>query len=204
MNQEYMTGSQLRQYLHISTRKMKFLMDNNLIPHINTGHATHKYLILKKDAQKFKRRMETEVGFLSEYAGKFTSRKEHHPLPILKVTEENCEALKLWLTQTWADLPEALPLKQAADLIGSNSVRLNEKFQKEPEVKTFTIFGKRYCFKDQFIDYVSSPTYLLRRQHTETFRTLITQFKQDLKKHRSEEFFRQSREKRKNLKNGDD
>ena len=197
MNQEYMTGSQLRQYLHISTRKMKFLMDNNLIPHINTGNATHKYLILKKDAQKFKRRMENEVGFLSEYAGKFTSRKEHNPLPILKVTEENCEALKLWLTQTWSDLPEALPLKQAAELIGSNSVRLNEKFQKETDIKTFTMFGKRYCFKDQFIDYISSPAYLLRHQHTDTFRTLIAQFKTHRKKHRSEEFFRQSREKRK-------
>lgn len=176
-------------------------MDNNLISHINTGNATHKYLILKKDAEMFKFRMENEVGFLSEYAGKFTSRKEHHPLPILKVTEENCEALKSWLTQTWSDLPEALTLKQAAELIGSNSVRLNEKVQKETEIKTFTMFGKRYCFKDQFIDYVCSPTYLLRRQHTDTFRTLIAQFKKHHKKHRSEEFFRQSREKRKNSKN---
>ena len=26
---EFMSGSELRQYLHISTRKMKYLMDNN-------------------------------------------------------------------------------------------------------------------------------------------------------------------------------
>lgn len=30
---------QLRQYLHISTRKMKYLMDHNYIPHENTGHT---------------------------------------------------------------------------------------------------------------------------------------------------------------------
>lgn len=41
---EFMSGSELRQYLHISTRKMKYLMDNNYILHetrdtrpINTG-----------------------------------------------------------------------------------------------------------------------------------------------------------------------
>ena len=33
---EFMSGSELRQYLHISTRKMKYLMDNNYIPHENT------------------------------------------------------------------------------------------------------------------------------------------------------------------------
>lgn len=62
----YMSGSELRQYLHISTRKMKYLMDHNYIPHENTGHATHKYRVLKEDAEKFKFRMDNEVGFLAE------------------------------------------------------------------------------------------------------------------------------------------
>ena len=44
---DYMTGSELRQYLHISTRKMKYLMDHNYIPHENTGKTTHKYRILR-------------------------------------------------------------------------------------------------------------------------------------------------------------
>ena len=38
---KYMSGCQLRQYLHISTRKMQYLMDHDYIPHENTGHATH-------------------------------------------------------------------------------------------------------------------------------------------------------------------
>lgn len=57
MKKEYMSGCELRKYLHISTRKMKYLMDNDLIPHENTGHATHKYRVSREDARKFKQRM---------------------------------------------------------------------------------------------------------------------------------------------------
>ena len=50
---EFMSGSELRQYLHVSTRKMKYLMDNNYIPHENTGHTTHKYRVRTEDAVRF-------------------------------------------------------------------------------------------------------------------------------------------------------
>ena len=53
-----LTGSQLRQYLHISTRKLKYLMDHNYIPHEDTGQATYRYRVRWKDAVEFKRRME--------------------------------------------------------------------------------------------------------------------------------------------------
>ena len=42
-----LTGAQFRQYVHISTRKLKYLMDNDIVPHNNTGQATHKYDIKK-------------------------------------------------------------------------------------------------------------------------------------------------------------
>ena len=48
MEKEYLSGSELRQYLHISTRKMKYLMDNDYIPHEDTGQATHKYRVRRE------------------------------------------------------------------------------------------------------------------------------------------------------------
>ena len=71
-----LTGSQLRQYLHISTRKLKYLMDHDYIPHEDTGQATYRYRVRWEDAVEFKRRMEEEPGFLGELAGQFSS---HHP-----------------------------------------------------------------------------------------------------------------------------
>lgn len=81
-----MSGSELRQYLHISTRKMKYLMDNNYIPHENTGHTTHKYRVRTEDAVRFKARMDTEPGFLSEFSGMFSNRTKWHPLPMFEAT----------------------------------------------------------------------------------------------------------------------
>ena len=104
---EFMSGSELRQYLHISTRKMKYLMDNNYIPHENTGHTTHKYRVRTEDAVRFKARMDTEPGFLSELSGMFSNRTKWHPLPMFEATPENCEAFRRWLNSQWAELPEA-------------------------------------------------------------------------------------------------
>ena len=94
---QFMSGSELRQYLHISTRKMKYLMDNNYIPHENTGHSTHKYRVRTEDAVRFKARMDTEPGFLSELSGMFSNRTEWHPLPMFEAAPENCEAFRRWL-----------------------------------------------------------------------------------------------------------
>lgn len=55
-----LSGSQLRQYLHISTRKLKYLMDHNYIPHEDTGQATYRYRVRWEDAVAFKQRMDTD------------------------------------------------------------------------------------------------------------------------------------------------
>lgn len=126
-----MSGSELRQYLHISTRKMKYLMDNNYIPHENTGHTTHKYRVRTEDAVRFKARMDTEVGFLSELNGLFSNRTEWHPLPMFEATPENCEAFRRWLSSQWAELPEALPTQTAAELVGHSRSAFTNGYAKK-------------------------------------------------------------------------
>ena len=119
-----LTGSQLRQYLHISTRKLKYLMDHDYIPHEDTGQATYRYRVRWEDAVEFKRRMEEEPGFLGELAGQFSS---HHPPkprpkpePVFQPTPENCQRFRQWLAQRWANEQDALPIQRAAQLLGRN------------------------------------------------------------------------------------
>ena len=113
-----MTGSELRQYLHISTRKLKYLMDHNYIPHEDTGQSTYKYRVLVKDARTFKRRMKCEPGFLSELSGLFTStRPARSPAPNRARERIDSAEFEKYLLLRWADLPDALPTLQAARLI---------------------------------------------------------------------------------------
>lgn len=172
---KYMSGCKLRQYLYIPTRKMKYLMDHNYIPHENTGHATHKYRVLVEDAEVFKYRMDNEVGFLTELNGMFSNRTEWHPRPIIEVTEENCNAFRLWLEKEWAELPDALPTKMAASLIGYQPQRIYELI-KENVLHGIKIGAVQYIPKSEFISYAASPE-KLAKPTSDAYRELIREFK---------------------------
>lgn len=170
-----MSGSELRQYLHISTRKMKYLMDNNYIPHENTGHTTHKYRVLKEDAEKFKFRMDNEIGFLAELNGMFSNRTEWHPIPLIEVTEENCNAFRQWLEKEWAELPDALPTQTAAELVGHNPQRIH-KLIKENVLHGIKIGAVQYIPKTEFISYMASLE-KLSKPTSDVYRKLMQEFK---------------------------
>ena len=172
---EFMSGSELRQYLHISTRKMKYLMDNNYIPHENTRHTTHKYRVRTEDAVRFKARMDTEPGILSELSGMFSNRTEWHPIPLIEVTEENCNAFRQWLEKEWAELPEALPTQTAAELVGHNPQSIH-KLIKENVLPGVIIGAVQYIPKAEFVSFMASPKKLATTR-TEKYKELIKAFK---------------------------
>ena len=181
-DKEYMSGAQLRQYLHISTRKMKYLMDYNYIPHENTGLTTHKYRVLVEDAVKFKHRMDNEVGFLSEIEGHFSNRIKKPKKPRIIPTEEFCKAFKKWLKALWAELPDALPVQTASKLVGYKPQRIHELIRNK-ELCGVTLGKTEYCIKKEFISYMALP-YKLSNPKTEQYKKLINDFQKYYKKHK--------------------
>ena len=115
---KYLSADELYRYLHISKRKLKYLLENDYIPCIDTGKKTHRFLIRASDAKEFKRRMDTEPGFLSELYGQFNSGVYTPRKRLIEPAPENCAAFQKFLTKQWADYPGALPTKLAAALIG--------------------------------------------------------------------------------------
>ena len=164
---ETMSGSELRQYLHISTRKLKYLMDHDYIPHENTGHATYKYRVLVKDARAFKRRMDTEPDFLSELAGLFNSRAPTEKKRIII----DSEGFQNYLLLLWQALPDALPTQQAARLISVNPQRIHEQIR-AGALHGAMIGGRQYCVKAEIIAYASSPK-RLTQPRGEAYKALI-------------------------------
>ena len=152
MENGYMSGAQLRQYLHISTRKMKYLMDNDYIPHENTGHATHKYIVRTEDAKAFKRRMKYEKGFLSELSGMFSNRKPSKS----KLTAEKERQLRVAIIENKAaTLPDAITVKQAAELL-SVSTETVRGIIKKHKLYTVKIGGIKVVPKREIIK-ICSP-----------------------------------------------
>lgn len=191
MKDGYMSGSELRQYLHISTRKMKYLLDHDYIPHENTGGTTHKYRIRFQDAEEFKRKTETQKEFLVELTGMFTSRKEHHPKPLPVYTDEDREAFRIWLDKQWRDQPDAIPTLTAAELLGIRVQRIYELRDKKI-FRCVHVGNVCYVPKSDVIEYAASYEKL---SHTagEKFLELLDEFR---KKRRREKENERRREKR--------
>lgn len=175
MEKKYMSGCQLRQYLHISTRKMKYLMDNNYIPHENTGHTTHKYKVLIEDAEHFKWRMENEVGFLAELVGMFSNRTEWHPRVLLEPTKQNCKEFMQWLKFEWQELPDAVPTSEVSRLLGCRPQVIHQ-IAREGGFTAIKIGCTQYISKKELIVYAASPE-KVSNPTSETYKTLIKTFK---------------------------
>ncbi len=168
---DYMTGSQLRQYLHISTRKMKYLMDYNYIPHINTGKPTHKYLVKCADARAFQKRLCQDADLQAQLAGHFSSHSKSTPKPAIPIDRDALQEFLLW---RWRAMPEALLIEQAAQMLGANRnsiLRLNHIGQLEIMI----VMGKRYCTKENLIAYLTRPE-VTRRPVIGNYREVLCEF----------------------------
>ena len=166
----YMSGDELYRYLHISKRKMRYLLQSGYIPVIDTGKKTHRYMVKVEDAAAFRQQMERTPDCLFELKGRFNSRKPVAPL--LEPTPENCKAFAEYLTELWADLPDALPTKTAASLVGYSFQRVQE-YVKEGLIVGVTIGNVRYCTKESFIEYIASAERVAMPRRTEKFYALI-------------------------------
>lgn len=153
---EYLSGDQLYRFLHISKRKMKYLLDNGYIPAIDTGKKTYKYKIKRNDAEKFKEKMEKDSNFLIELKGQFSSRTPSpNAASIYVITVDERKEFQAFLTNKWEKYPDALPTKQAASLVGISSKWLNELVRKG--ILKGTCIGRvQYLSKKQFTKHIAA------------------------------------------------
>lgn len=170
----YLSADELYRYLHISKRKLKYLLENDYIPCIDTGKKTHRFLIKVRDAKDFKRRMDTEPRFLSELYGQFNSGIYKPRKKLIEPTPENCRAFQKFLTERWAEYPDALPTRLAAELVGCATQRVGD-WMRKGVISSVSIGGVRYCSKAEFIAYCASPEMLVK-PGASAYRKLLTEF----------------------------
>lgn len=98
-----------------------------------------------------------------------------YPRPLIEVAEEKRDAFRRWLEKECAELPDALPAKIAASLIGCQLQRIYELI-KENVLHGIKIGAVRYIPKTKFISYAASPE-ILSKPTSDTYRELIQEFK---------------------------
>ena len=166
MEQEnYLTGCQLRQYIHISTRKLKALMDNNVIPHIDTGLKTHKYLIRVEDAEYYAKHRDLQKDY--ELTPKQVPGRHK---PSLRIEPDRFYA---YLQHKWRNKPDALTSREITEMIGVSNQHIGRLIQKNV-LYGVKIHDRRYSSKDSVLKYASSEQ-AIRSLYNETYTALIKQ-----------------------------
>ena len=152
---EYLSGDQLYRFLHISKRKMKYLLENGYIPVIDTGKKTYRYKVKQCDAERFKERMEREVDFLRELKGRFGSGNSSPTATMdCAITDDEREEFREFLTKLWRKYPDALPAKKAAELSEISPQRVNELVRKGV-IYGMCVGNVQYLSKERLIEYIA-------------------------------------------------
>lgn len=199
-DEKFMTGAELCRYLHISTRKMKYFMDHDIIPHEDTGQATHRYRVKPSDADAFLHRMKHEVGFLSELDGMFSSHKE---LPAkakhvhIAPPEDNTEEFKKFLAAKWKDIPPTMPVHTACE-IAQISATYMSRLLGDGLLTGAKIKNVWHISKASLIDFTASPL-RLRQKQSSGFKDIVRDF---MEYQSRQKYNALRREKRKNERNG--
>lgn len=148
---EYLSGDQLYRFLHISKRKMKYLLENGYITVIDTGKKTYRYKVKQCDAEKFKERMEREADFLNELKGRFGSGNSSPTATLdCAITNDERKEFREFLTKLWRKYPDALPVKKAAELADISPQRINELVRKGV-IYGMCVGNVQYLSKERFI-----------------------------------------------------
>lgn len=152
---EYLSGDQLYRFLHISKRKMKYLLENGYIPVIDTGKKTYRYRVKRCDAEKFKERMEWETDFLRELKGQFGNGNSSSKTALdYTIKDDEQMEFRGYLTKLWKKYPDALPAKKAAELAEISPQRVNELVRKGV-IYGMCVGNVQYLAKEQLIKYVA-------------------------------------------------
>lgn len=173
---EYMSGAVLYQYLHISKRKMKYLLENGYIPCINTGKKTHRYIVKRSDAEAFKMRLIMDNELIESIAGKFSSQSaDSGKKPEIKITPKMSNEFKKYLAQKWADEPDAIESRRAAVLCGMQFQRIHRLCNLNI-IFSVKIKNTIYCSKDSLIEYFGSIEIMSKPNVTKGYSDLIKEF----------------------------
>ncbi len=156
----------------MSGRKVIYLLEHNYIPYVNTGKTTHKYQILRKDAESFKLQIEQNPFLLAHLNGNFSSREPKTPRHIAPF---DYDALNEYLLELWKAAPDAIPINQAAKLLGT-SWRYLLKLNENGDLEMIIVMGKKYFLKENIIAYLIRPEVTLRPQ-IGNYKEVISEFK---------------------------
>ena len=173
---DVISGEQLSKLLHISKRKLKYLLENGYIPCKIGDSKTWRYIVDKKVAEQTRKNLEANPDYFRLPSGLFSSNGSRaRKISKLYLKPSQLPVFRAWLTEECHAYPCALAMAQATELshLSSNFIlaRIKQKEIFAAPVGTNFMISRR-----SLINFISSEGMLRTHAANGPFRELVARF----------------------------
>lgn len=157
---------ELCKLCHISKRKAKWLLENEIIPCVRSGNKRHRYKIKLSDAMAFQKDQESDCVIYTYPKGQFSSKRKRESscaayirrMASIVRTEKGQTALRNFYQKEFAKAPDCLYARDVVALTGF-SISSVRAWITAGELKAYS-YGVHRIPKEYLIDFVCSSRYI--------------------------------------------
>jgi len=175
---EFVSLEQFHQICKIAKRSAKYLIENKLIPVIDSGKKTWRYSIALDDVIIYLRRREQWGSMIP--LGALSSRKKSHKIKrlcfddFLKLSDEH--EIKKYFSYIYTDFPDMLMTSDIVEMTGLGISSITKMLKSEiiKSIKTSTIY---LVPKSYLLEFVVTPQYINSKCNSEQFKKIVGGFR---------------------------
>lgn len=150
--EKVISQDEMRKMLHISKRKAKFLLDNGIIPCVNTGKLTRQYRVKLSDVEEFmKQPFEYETGM-------FSSKTVYKPREGDAVKLDK-DIVQNYYRELLSSENDIMTVSEMSEIIGY-SPRAIYSWMEKGWIEKRVLLNRMYITKEELIQLLCSKEYL--------------------------------------------
>jgi hypothetical protein len=174
---EYISLDQLYRICRISKKSALYLVQNGIIPFLDTGKKTWKYKIALSDVITYLRRREQVGSMIPRGAASSRHNRPHNQRKSFSEYVLRGEEHKIaeYFKYIFADYPDVLTIADISEMTGfcKETIRRYIRFG---EIKPFEVSRKWYVPKPCFLEFVASQSFIDCKSNTETLKKVLGGF----------------------------
>lgn len=172
---QYMSKEQLHKECRISKKTCLFLLESGLVPCIDSGKQTHRFLIETTEVIHYLRNRDLQPELYKApdgfYKMKTKPRKMQRPL-----TEVDLPFMRQYYEETLEHYPDVLSITQISEFTGYGQTSVVDWCSKR-QLKSFLIKGRYRVPKEYLMEFLLSRHFIGISVKSQTHKTMNAQIR---------------------------
>lgn len=175
---EYISKEQMYKLCSISKKKCLWLLENGLVPCIDTGKPTHRFMIATVDVVFYLKNRERHPNDYKPFVHLSDSRprRTHRTSYCQTVDPKLIAVMRSYYEFKLQEYPDVLSISEVADFTGYSKSAATA-WCREKAVRSFCIGEKYYIPKEYLLDFLTSERFIWitakSKQHISFYEEII-------------------------------